>query len=207
MLRYQNNGLRLLLLAMLAIVFAACASNSEIEIQDAPSVTGTPAEVATATLMTVEPAAAATPEPTQPPPANIAGAADTAGLSRQLDAYLTELTANQKFGGAVLIARDEYLLLSKGYGQADRMGGIPNTPQTRFRLGSLTKQFTAMAVAILQEQGLLDVQDPICQYLSDCPRAWQNINVHQLLNHTSAIPDLTRFPDFEADQEYCLHSG
>jgi CubicO group peptidase (beta-lactamase class C family) len=64
---------------------------------------------------------------------------------------------------------------------------IPNTPQTRFHLGSLTKQFTAMGILILESQGKLSVQDPICNFFADCPKEWQNITIHHLLTHTSGL--------------------
>jgi CubicO group peptidase (beta-lactamase class C family) len=72
---------------------------------------------------------------------------------------------------------------------------VPNTPQTVFRVGSLTKQFTAMGVMILQERGKLKVQDPVCRYVPQCPPAWADVNIHHLLTHTSGIPDLLSFPD------------
>jgi CubicO group peptidase (beta-lactamase class C family) len=101
----------------------------------------------------------------------------------------------------VLVADGDGILLSQGYGLADRDAGLPNTPTTRFRLGSLTKQFTAMAILLLQQQGKLDVRDPMCTYLPNCPATWQPITIHHLLTHTSGIPDLTRFPDFEATKQ------
>lgn len=73
---------------------------------------------------------------------------------------------------------------------------VPNNPQTKFRIGSITKQFTAMAVLILQERGKLNLQDSICRYVADCPAAWQPITIHHLLTHTSGIPDLVRLPGF-----------
>jgi CubicO group peptidase (beta-lactamase class C family) len=77
--------------------------------------------------------------------------------------------------------------LSKGYGLADRLQGIPNTPQTRFHLGSMTKQFTAMGILILESQGKLSVQDPICNFIADCPQEWQGITIHHLLTNTSGL--------------------
>jgi CubicO group peptidase (beta-lactamase class C family) len=113
-----------------------------------------------------------------------------------IDAYLSDLAQEQAFTGSVLVARDGEILLSEGYGLADRERNIPNTPDTRFRLGSVTKQFTAMAVMILQAQGKLDVQDSVCEYLARCPEAWQGITLHHLLTHTSGIPNFTDFLDY-----------
>ncbi len=106
-------------------------------------------------------------------------------LAHQVDVLLQ----NRSFSGAVLIAQDNRILLSKGYGYADRSRVIPNTTETRFRLGSVTKQFTAMAILILQARGRLNVQDPICQFLTDCPPAWREITIHHLLTHSSGMGD------------------
>jgi CubicO group peptidase (beta-lactamase class C family) len=99
--------------------------------------------------------------------------------------------------GAVLVAHNG-MLFEKGYDLADKDANIPNTPQTRFRIGSITKQFTAMAILILQDRGKLHVQDPICLYVPDCPQDWQPITIENLLTHTSGIPDYINSPDFVA---------
>ncbi|MBV7334832.1 beta-lactamase family protein, partial [Chloroflexi bacterium TSY] len=65
-----------------------------------------------------------------------------------------------------------------------------------YRLGSVTKQFTAMAILLLEEQGKLDVQDRVCAYLEACPDGWTNITIHQLLVHTSGIPNFTSMSGF-----------
>lgn len=119
-----------------------------------------------------------------------------AALLPTLDQFLTEQTNANLFSGAVLVAQNGQILISKGYGMADRAHQRPNTPQTKFRLGSLTKSFTALAILQLQAQGKLNVQDPICHYLPDCPAAWQAITLHHLLTHTAGIPDLVRLPDY-----------
>lgn len=113
-----------------------------------------------------------------------------------IDDFLTRLTENRYFSGAVLIAQDGEILLSQGYGLANREWDIPNTPQTKFRIGSITKQFTAMAILRLQEEGALSVDDSICTYLDDCPETWQPITIHHLLTHTSGIPNLTELSDY-----------
>jgi CubicO group peptidase (beta-lactamase class C family) len=105
----------------------------------------------------------------------------------RLNELLDQWTRDGTFTGSVLIAQDGVVYLSEGYGLADREQEIPNTPQTRFHLGSLSKQFTAMAILILQSQGRLNVQDPICDYFANCPAAWQDITIHQLLTHTSGL--------------------
>src|SRR5579863_2549516 len=114
-----------------------------------------------------------------------------------LDSYLSHLAATCVLSGSVLVEQNG-MLFSKGYGLADVDAQIPNTPQTRFRIGSITKQFTAIAILMLQDRGKLHVQDHICRYIPACPSDWQPITIAQLLTHTSGIPDYTNFPDFVA---------
>jgi CubicO group peptidase (beta-lactamase class C family) len=109
-------------------------------------------------------------------------------LLTRIETYLNESVKNNLFSGSVLIAHDSDILLSAGYGLANREWDIPNTPDTKFRIASLTKQFTAMSILILQERGLLTLQDHACQYFEECPEAWQDITIEHLLHHTSGIP-------------------
>ncbi len=125
-----------------------------------------------------------------------AAAIDPDAIAR-VDAMLAQMAQDGTFTGSVLMAQGGGVLLSQGYGLADRAKGTPNTPQTRFRLGSITKQFTAMAILILQSQGKLTVQDPICAYIPGCYPAWKDITIHHLLTHTSGLssrlwPELVR---------------
>lgn len=105
----------------------------------------------------------------------------------RLQSRLKQLTKDGAFTGSVLIAQDGNILLSQGYGFADRVRKIPNTPQTRFHLGSMTKVFTALGILILQSQGKLSIQDPICKTIVNCPTAWKDITIHHLLTHTSGL--------------------
>lgn len=119
-------------------------------------------------------------------------------VTAKVDEYMNALVNVKGYGGAVLIARDGKPIVSRGYGLANVELNVPNTAQTKFRIGSLTKQFTAAAILLLQERGKLNVRDGICKYLADCPAAWQPITIHQLLTHTSGIPNITALPDWEA---------
>jgi len=116
-------------------------------------------------------------------------------VATKVDEYINAQTKLGAFSGSVLIAHGGKVLLSKGYGMANLELGVPNTPQTKFRLGSVTKQFTAMAIMQLQERGLLDVNNPITKYIPDYPNG-EKITIRHLLTHTSGIPNLTDFPDF-----------
>src|SRR2546426_473444 len=106
-------------------------------------------------------------------------------FSSQADVYLTKLMKAQEFSGAVLVATNGSVVFAKAYGLANREHGIANTTNTIFRLGSVTKQFTAMCVLILQEQHKLSVSNVISQYVEDCPAAWKPITIHQLFSRCS----------------------
>jgi|DewCreStandDraft_5_1066085.scaffolds.fasta_scaffold00029_124 CubicO group peptidase (beta-lactamase class C family) len=123
-------------------------------------------------------------------------------IASKIDEYMNAHVRVNRFSGAILVAREGKVLLSKGYGWANAEHEVPNTPQTKFRLGSITKQFTAMAILLLEERGRLKVHDPICTYVPNCPEAWREITIHHLLTHTSGIPNFTNFPDYAKTQ--CL---
>jgi hypothetical protein len=98
-------------------------------------------------------------------------------------------------GAAVLVARDGKILFQKGYGMADIEHHAPVTPETKFRIGSITKQFTAAAILKLQEQGKLSVEDKLSKYFPDFPRG-DEVRLRHLLTHTSGIHSYTDKPDF-----------
>ena len=110
----------------------------------------------------------------------------------------TLLEAHKKMGnfsGAVLVVNHGKILISKGYGLANYELDVPNKPIMKFRIASLTKQFTAAAILLLQEKGLLKITDSLQKYIPDFPHA-QSITLHQLLCHASGIPNITFFSDF-----------
>jgi CubicO group peptidase (beta-lactamase class C family) len=121
---------------------------------------------------------------------------DQKSTAYRADKYLNGLVKEDRFSGAVLLARGGKIVLSRGYGLANRETKTPNSPRTKIRLGSLTKQFTAAAILLLRERGKLRTSDSICKYVSDCPGAWEPVTIHHLLTHTSGIPSYTGLPDF-----------
>jgi len=114
----------------------------------------------------------------------------------RMDQIVQSYVANHSFMGTVLVARGPNVLFSKGYGFADLEWNVPNAPNTKFRLGSVTKQFTAASILLLEERGKLSVNDPVKKYLPDAPAAWDKITIFHLLTHTSGIPNFTSFPDY-----------
>jgi CubicO group peptidase (beta-lactamase class C family) len=113
-----------------------------------------------------------------------------------IERYLADLASKDQFSGAILVALDGKVVFARGYGKANEEFEVPNTPAIRFRLGSITKQFTAAAILKLEEQGKLLVTDPICQYLRDCPPTWSAITIHHLLSHTGGIRNFTALPTY-----------
>jgi len=104
--------------------------------------------------------------------------------------YLNAACRFWNFQGSVLAAKDGRVVLKAGYGLADTDKKIPNTPATKFLIASITKTFTAAAVLILEEEGLLKLSDPIAKYLEDYPpETAAKVTIHHLLSHTSGIPD------------------
>ncbi len=114
-------------------------------------------------------------------------------LAEQVQSYLD---AGQ-FQGTVLVARDGKPVLSRGYGKAVLEWGIDAAPDTKFRLGSITKQFTGMAVLILEEQGKLATGDLVRKWIPEAPETWAGVTIHHLLTHTSGIPSFTNLPDYK----------
>jgi CubicO group peptidase (beta-lactamase class C family) len=124
-------------------------------------------------------------------PSAIAGPALTRPVAgpASMASYLDRLAASSRFSGTVLVARAGQVLLDGGYGMANRVTRTPNSPATIFQIGSVTKQFTAMAVAILAQQRKLRLDGPACEYLPGCPASWRPITIAELLTHTSGIAD------------------
>ena len=110
---------------------------------------------------------------------------------------LRESAKSELPGVAVLVARDGRILFQGGYGLADVEGKTPITPETKFRIGSVTKQFTAAAILRLAEEGKLALTDSLAKYFPELPNA-QKITLRHLLTHTSGLHGYTEKPGFHA---------
>lgn len=99
-------------------------------------------------------------------------------------------------GATVLVAQAGHVLYRRAFGQADLERHVALTPDYRFRLGSLTKQFTACAILKLAEEGKLSVHDELTRYLPDYPTQGHSLTIEQVLTHTAGIPDYTHQPTF-----------
>src|SRR5687768_14695514 len=106
----------------------------------------------------------------------------------------------RQFNGAVLVAENGKVVYRGAFGMANIEWGIPNTPDTKFRLGSITKQFTAMLTLQLVEQGKIKLDGKVSDYLPDYRKdIGEKVTVHHLLTHTSGIPSYTGQPGFFAN--------
>ncbi len=114
-----------------------------------------------------------------------------------VDALFTRAISNNGPGAAVLVAQNGRVLFEKGYGLADIAHGVAFTPETKSRIGSITKQFTASAILKLQEEGKLSVNDKLSKYFPDFPRG-DEVTLRHLLTHTSGIHSYTSKPGFMA---------
>lgn len=114
----------------------------------------------------------------------------------EIDALLKQEIKGNGPGAAVAVVQGGAVVHAGGYGLANLEWNIPVDTDTVFRLASVTKQFTAAAVLLLQERGVLHVHDPITKFLPDYPTSGHHITVHHLLTHTSGIFSYTNDPDF-----------
>jgi len=117
---------------------------------------------------------------------------------QRMDDVVQSYVRDKTFMGAVLVARGSDVMLSKGYGSANLEWNILNAPSTKFRLGSITKQFTAASILLLEERGKLKLDDPIKNYVPEAPAAWDKITIFNLLTHTSGIPNFTSLPEYQS---------
>jgi len=109
---------------------------------------------------------------------------DYASVAQKLDQYLKD----KDFNGTVLVTDKDRVVLNKGYGYADVQSEIENTPQTKYRIGSITKTVVATSILQLQEHGKLNIQDNVNKYIPLFP-ADKNITLYHLLTHTSGLPE------------------
>lgn len=114
----------------------------------------------------------------------------------RIDALVQSYADRSLFNGSMLVARNGEVIVKKGYGMANFEWEIPNTPDTRFRLGSLTKQFTSMVILQLVDEGKLALEDKLSDRLPYYRKdTGSKVTIHQLLNHTSGIPNYTDIAD------------
>jgi len=120
-------------------------------------------------------------------------------VEKELEAYIHAYMELNQFSGSILISQKGQVIMKKGFGMANYEYDTPNRSITKFRIASLTKQFTAMAIMLLEEKGLLSIDDYLSKYIPDYQNG-HNIKILHLLTHTSGIPDHTEFEDFNQER-------
>ncbi len=170
-----------------AVALAGCGDSGD---GDDTGSTATPAETATAT-----PRAKRTGDIEQPGSGARGSEADAL---KALSVHADKLARDDELSGAVLVAKDGRVLFRRAYGLADRKRRVPNTLRTRFRIGSMNKMFTAVAILQLVEAGKVKLNARLGAYLPDYPNreVATKVTIHQLLTHTGATGDIFG-PDFD----------
>ena len=197
--------MRFLLILCSIVLFCSACSNPNVVISNAtsddipqmPSVTPEPLGTTQLVAATITPIQLVVLDDEAPPtldPIEVGAV----GAESALDQHIRDLVNAGLFSGSVLVARQGQILLRRGYGMTNAT--TPNTATTRFRIASITKQFTATLVLRLHEQGRLNIDDGICNYIEACPDAWGQVTIRHLLAHSSGIPDYTDYRDFDATQ-------
>jgi len=121
--------------------------------------------------------------------------------AKQIEQLLSKYTEYGQFNGSALVAENGKVIFKKGFGSANFEWNVPNQPDTKFRLGSITKQFTALLIVKLAEEGKIKLDVPITTYLPDYPKEnGDKITIHHLLTHSSGIPNYTNAPNFFKDK-------
>ena len=117
-------------------------------------------------------------------------------VANRLEAYLEPFAETGNLSGAVLVARKGRVLFRRSYGMANYELQVPNSPETRFHVASLSKAFTGAAILQLQEQQRLSVADPVSRFVPDFPNGGR-ITLDHLLTHASGIPEINDVPDYD----------
>lgn len=118
------------------------------------------------------------------------------GLEARVDRYVQPYVDSRNFSGVVLVARDGRPVVRQAYGLANVEFAVPNHVETKFHIASVSKAFTAAAVLLLQQEGRLDVRDPVSRHLPGYPNG-DRVTIHHLLTHTSGIPNVNDLPDYD----------
>src|SRR6266545_3850213 len=122
--------------------------------------------------------------------ATVCFAQDVARMDQVVQSYVS----NGTFAGSVLVARGSDVIVSKGYGLANVEWNVPSSPSARFKVASITKQFTAAAILLLEERGRLKIDDLVKTHLPEAPATWDRMTLFHLLTHTAGFPGLQSPP-------------
>lgn len=123
--------------------------------------------------------------------------------NEKIDDYVCDELQKQNIPGVSLaIVREGTVLKSKGYGLSNLELSVPVHPDTVFQIGSISKQFTAAGILLLWEEGKVDPDERVGEYLNGLPDAWKSITLRQMLHHTSGLTEVTELPGFTYRRDY-----
>jgi len=120
---------------------------------------------------------------------NFAALSWSQDLGQWTDSYVKGLTPAKHFRGIIVAEQNGQVLVKKSYGAAVEEWQIPNSPETKFEIASVSKQFTAAAILQLADRSKLNVEDPVSKYYPESPPSWRAMTIHHLLTHTSGLPE------------------
>ena len=119
-----------------------------------------------------------------------ASTSETPDLASQLDELFTVYDSGDRPGAAVAVIKNGEIVYQKGFGMADLERSVPITPESAFEIGSISKQFTAMCIMLLENDGKLTLDDNVRKYIPEMPEYERQITLRQLLHHTSGVRDI-----------------
>ena len=135
------------------------------------------------------------------------GSADSPSKSEKIDTFMNQCHQYSLFNGTVLVAENGTVIYRKSFGPANREWDVPNTPETKYIIGSISKQFTAMLVLQLVQEGRLSLDGTISDYLPGFPKdKGSKITLHHLLTHTSGIPSNSKVENWFTEIWFQEHS-
>jgi len=128
-------------------------------------------------------------------------------IKAKVNSYVKDLVETKQFSGSVLVAKGDNIIINNGYGMANYDLNVPNTPKTKFRIASITKSITAMAILILADEKKLGIEDTLDKYIPDYPNG-NIITIYHLITHTSGIYELNRDEEYKnfAYKDYTLEN-
>ncbi len=130
-----------------------------------------------------------------------AGGGRQAVLEEEIDRVLAASFDRNELGAAAIVVKDGSVIYRRGYGLADLELGVPVRPEMVYRIGSETKSFTAVAVMILVERGMLSLDDAVRKHLPDLPVRYDSVSIRRLLSHTSGVPEMFGEPYYDLMEE------
>ena len=119
----------------------------------------------------------------------------------ELDAYMNAEASVKQYSGTVVVMQKGKKIYEKNTLYANREWKVPNSPEAKYRIGSITKQFTSALILRLEEEGKLSVADKLSKYYPGYPKG-DSVTIHMLLNHTSGIKNYTEIPSFWSAMGY-----